>query len=119
MKHCYLCGVALTKENRTKDHIPPKQFFPDPKPDNLWTVPCCREHNVGEFSPDDEKIRTFLCASEGVSEQADWVFNNPVMRSLTASRKLQAELVASTTKVWRLTPGGLYQPAMKMEFDGV
>ena len=35
---CIYCGNWA---ELTKDHIPPKCLFTDPKPENLITIPCC------------------------------------------------------------------------------
>lgn len=46
--------------------MPPRCFFPDPKPDNLITVPCCRDCNNGK-SKDDEAVRAFFAAATDCS----------------------------------------------------
>ena len=57
MAKCYICGVDLIKnKNKSKDHVPPECIFPDEKPKNLKTVPCCIKHNA-EFQALDEKMR--------------------------------------------------------------
>jgi hypothetical protein len=44
MKQCYLCGEELiNKRNKTKDHVPPYCIFPQDKPRNLLTIPCCKK----------------------------------------------------------------------------
>lgn len=40
-KQCYICGRQAT----TKEHFPPKCFFPKRANLNLSTVPSCTEHN--------------------------------------------------------------------------
>ena len=60
MKQCYLCGEELiNKRNISKDHVPPDCIFPQDKPLNLITIPCCKNCNK-EFAPLDEKMRDFL-----------------------------------------------------------
>lgn len=49
-KECVYCGSA---ENLTKDHIPPKNLFAKPRPNNLITVPSCDTCNNG-FQMDDD-----------------------------------------------------------------
>lgn len=61
MAICYLCGIQLIKNvNKTKDHIPPKEFFP-PGTQNMITVPCCKPHNE-EYKPLDDKIRNHMAS---------------------------------------------------------
>jgi len=56
---CYNCGKAAD----SRDHLPPKAFFPKPAPLELITVPCCTECNHG-FSHLDEKFRIFVASDE-------------------------------------------------------
>lgn len=57
MKTCFMCDEPAT----TKDHIPPKCFFPEQKDTgtdykkNLITVPACNTHNL-RTSLDDEYL---------------------------------------------------------------
>jgi hypothetical protein len=63
IKWCYLCKA---KENLTKDHIPPENLFPKPRPGNLITVPCCRPCN-DSYSKLDEQFRAFITSQVNVS----------------------------------------------------
>lgn len=64
-KQCYLCGTILIKnQNKSKDHIPPDCIFPDNKPRNLITVPCCIKCNK-EYKTLDEKMRNFISILAG------------------------------------------------------
>ena len=57
---CCYCGKIAPV---TKDHIPPKNLFPRPRPSNLITVPCCQHCREG-WSDDDEYFRAILLSSE-------------------------------------------------------
>lgn len=57
---CIYCG---SKKDLTRDHVPPKAFFPSPRPNNLITVPSCKKCN-NEFGKDDERIRNLLSSLE-------------------------------------------------------
>ncbi len=74
---CYLCGSS---ENLTRDHVPPKGFFPDPKPTNLISVPCCQACNVG-FSADDEAFRAWIVAPPDVSPAGMWIRQKKVIEN--------------------------------------
>ncbi len=43
MATCYFPGCE--NHANTKEHIPPKSFFPDSKKINLMTVKSCKVHN--------------------------------------------------------------------------
>jgi hypothetical protein len=77
IKWCYLCG---DKENLTRDHIPPENLFPTPRPSNLITVPCCKDCN-GSFSKIDEQFRAFITAPINVSATGTDVMRKKVVGS--------------------------------------
>jgi 5-methylcytosine-specific restriction endonuclease McrA len=52
-KTCAYCGSPT---DLTRDHVPPKNLFPLPKPVNLITVPACKKCH-SETSQDDEYFR--------------------------------------------------------------
>jgi hypothetical protein len=54
-EQCYLCGG---EGNITRDHIPPKGLFAEPRPSNLITVPCCEKCNHDNHKR-DEQFRIF------------------------------------------------------------
>lgn len=87
METCYLCG---SKNNLTKDHIPPKNLFPPPKPSNLATVLCCKKCNE-EYSLIDESFRVFVSSTLNRSKAGMWIWDNRVMgSSFKRSLKLKA-----------------------------
>lgn len=64
-KSCYLCGSILIKNiNKTQDHVPPDCIFPDTKPENLITVPCCKNCNK-EYKTLDEKMKNYISIIAG------------------------------------------------------
>lgn len=91
MRNCYLCNST---KNLTKDHIPPKNLFPFPKPANLITVWCCKECN-GKFSLIDESFRVFTSSVINRSKSGEWIWNNKVMES---SFKRSPKLKQATIK---------------------
>lgn len=66
MKLCYMCDTTAS----TKEHVPPRSFFPKPRPNNLWTVPACTNHNY-ENKLDIEYVRNFISAQRGVNETGE------------------------------------------------
>jgi hypothetical protein len=53
---CIYCGINEANE---RDHIPPKSFFPEPRPSNLITVPSCSKCNR-DYGKIDEIVRNLL-----------------------------------------------------------
>lgn len=49
----------------TADHVPPRNIFPKPRPNNLITVPACKKCNE-EASKDDEYFRLMLVMRDDV-----------------------------------------------------
>jgi hypothetical protein len=93
---CYLCGVS---ENLTRDHIPPKGFFPPPRPSNLITVPCCHTCNQN-YSLDDEAARLWFSAHLGASKAGEWIVEN---RASKRSPALIQSLLATMEQTKLLT----------------
>jgi len=54
---CVQCG---TRPAESMDHIPPKNLFARPRPNNLITVPSCNRCNQG--SSDDDEYFRFCCS---------------------------------------------------------
>ena len=57
---CIYCGQKKAAE---LDHIPPKCFFPSPRPNNLITVPSCKDCNR-RYGKVDEQARNLITSLE-------------------------------------------------------
>jgi hypothetical protein len=77
---CYLCGAS---DDLTRDHIPPKGFFPPPRPSNLITITCCRACNEA-YSLDDEAARLWFSSHLGASKAAEWILENKASKGSPA-----------------------------------
>ena len=92
---CVICGV---REAETRDHIPPKNLFPRPRPrpSDLLTVPAYLRCNNGD-SEEDEHFRTYLSLQIGhESDITKKLWEGGAKRSLmrrTATRKKLLESV--------------------------
>lgn len=87
-KTCYLCG---SRDNLTRDHLAPQSFFVKPRPTNLITVPCCKNHNEG-FSLVDDSFRAFVSSLIGRSTEGKAIWDDRVMKStFKRSPKLKSE----------------------------
>jgi len=104
---CVYCGRVGAM---TRDHIPPQNLFPSPRPTNLITVPSCQECNKG-FDLDDEYFR--LAVTTGIDKEA---FQRESNLSVEAIKKLKEpskinfarRMLASFSKKPVYTPSGLY-----------
>ena len=96
MKNCYLCSST---ENLTKDHIPPKNLFPSPKPANLITIWCCKKCNE-KFSLIDESFREFTSSVINRSKSGEQIWNEKVMQSsFRRSPKLKTATIKSLVPI--------------------
>ena len=91
---CYMCEENAT----TREHVPPRAFFPDGFRTNLWTVPSCVTHNLGN-SRDVEYTRNVIVSHRNVRGTAQQLAQSASFRSFEHSSALffqtfeRAELV--------------------------
>ncbi len=64
---CVLCGKLLDSNNKTKEHLPPRQLIADTNGVNFITVPACYQCN-NSSSEADTQFRNML---------ALWLYNQP------------------------------------------
>lgn len=95
MAECYLCGEILIKnKNKSKDHIPPKCIFPEKKPFNLITAPCCKTCN-DKFSPIDERMRNYFSViAEAKSNEVGYTAKRVIQRS----KRLRSDFLSHITE---------------------
>jgi hypothetical protein len=106
-KLCYLCGI---RPATTNDHIPPKNLFPTPRPNNLITVPACRQCNLSA-SKDDEYFRLNLCMSDKVGDNHNAKSNREtIFRSLHRPKatKFTNSFLSNIHAVQLKSQAGLY-----------
>jgi hypothetical protein len=60
---CYMCAAEAT----TREHAPPRSFFPSGLRDGLVTVPSCTKHN-NDNSADVEYVRNVIVGAYPVNE---------------------------------------------------
>ncbi len=104
------CAYCVDGRGDTRDHVPPKALFPEPRPDDLVTVPCCESCRRTQ-SADDEYFRTMIAMREdAAAHPAAAAILKKVHRSLRRPehRKLTAALLASTKDVAMRSLAGLY-----------
>lgn len=118
---CYFCGIRLDSTNNSKEHVPPKCFFPRDSNyrKELITVPACREHNTGKSS-DDEYFQqmvsiNILTKEDGISDVVD-----KAMRGILRNRKLISQLAKKSTLVYVKRPNeNLFKPTLAFNIDDI
>lgn len=89
---CYFQGCS--EKGVTKEHIPPRSFFPEGEKEQLLTVRSCVKHNNAK-SKDDLYVLAQICMNASPSNRAREVFMNKVKPQLKfnngALRKRLAE----------------------------
>jgi len=113
---CYLCGNILEKADRTKDHVPPKQFFPGEFVErdltkNLFTLPAHKKCNKSYEK--DEQYFKFSLAGEVANTFAGRALLKDVKRS---SKYPQGKrLIRRILKEYRhVTDAGILPPPGKV-----
>lgn len=76
---CYFQGC--NEAGITKEHIPPRSFFPDGEKEQLLTVKSCELHNNAK-SKDDLYVLAQICMNASPSNRAREVFLNKVAPQL-------------------------------------
>lgn len=107
-----ICAYCGTSENllKDRDHVPPKNLFPRPRPNNLITVAACKNCHTGT-SKDDEYFRIKLClrddAGNHSSARANW---DSIFRSLKRDEAagLKKSFLSDLHNIHLYTPSGLY-----------
>lgn len=90
---CVYCGEVA----ETKDHVPPKCFFPKPYPENLLTVPACERCNQN-LSKDEDYARIVLSSARVDGEElplAEVIWEQKVSRSLRRNTKIAFDIYNS------------------------
>ena len=108
MKECVYCGAIGAD---TRDHVPPRGIFSEPRPTNLITVPACRQCHGDETSKDDEYFRLSLQVRDGIGNHPDVIKARPsLLRSLENPRKvgMAKALLRKVVFAELVTPSGIF-----------
>lgn len=77
--NCYFQGCH--EKGVTKEHIPPRSFFPEGEKHQLLTVKSCVNHNNAK-SKDDLYVLAQICMNASPSNRAREVFQNKIVPQL-------------------------------------
>jgi len=86
MGNCYFCG----EESSSKEHIPPKSFFPDTQRKMLIKVDSCDKHN-NHKSGDDEYFRFVIVSTAW--DKVDEDVKNKIIRSVKRKPLLAKKII--------------------------
>lgn len=97
LNKCIYCG---SKENLSRDHVPPKCLFPSPAPSNLITVPSCEQCNKS-FSMDEEYFRVIITSLSGTEQHPDAkkLFETKIVRGLERRPKLASKVMSTVVPI--------------------
>jgi hypothetical protein len=88
-KICYYCGERAT----TREHVPPKGFFPRKANLQLKTVPSCTKHNNAK-SHDDQYLLAQICIYAGAGDNLPKrIFLNSIKPQLEFSEKFHRMII--------------------------
>ncbi len=102
---CIYCGKI---KEITKDHVPPKGFFPEPRPSDLITVPSCVECNKDKEKDEDYFRATFMFSNAGISPAGKKLWDQKLNKMYKKNLGLRRKIAQDIKKVNLLTPSGLY-----------
>jgi hypothetical protein len=102
MKTCYMCESDAT----SKEHVPPKCFFPEKKDiedgtdyrQNLITVPSCDAHNSSR-AKDDEYTLAVIVTSYKNNSTAQQHFTKKIMRSFKRRISLPIKIMQDSEQI--------------------
>lgn len=102
---CALCGI---RSATTRNHVPGKWVFPQPRPNDLITVPACSACNNG-LSKDEEFFRaTYLFSDAGVGTTGQRLWNQKQHTAYSKNSGLRRAIAQRLRPVQVFTPRGLW-----------
>lgn len=114
---CYECGITLNRESLTKEHVPPKCFFPKNDKKSLITVPSCINHNGGK-SNDDEHLLQILSIQILANEKGQNIATNKAVKSILRNKKTTKNLASTATLIYvDKDKNGQLKPTFAFKFD--
>jgi hypothetical protein len=102
------CVYCKLQESTTDDHVPPKSFFPKPRPSNLITVPSCLDCNKGAGKDEEFFLATFMFSYAGVSEAGKRLWTEKLNRMYDKNIGLRRKIADHLNQSSLYTPSGIY-----------
>jgi hypothetical protein len=117
-RHPEICIYCAKNPGVTDDHVPPKSFFPQPRPSNLITVPACNKWNSGAGKDDDYFLATFMFSEAGITDAGKTLWRQRVHRMFSKNLGLRRKNASGLSHRRVATPSGIYLGRrMALQFD--
>jgi hypothetical protein len=104
-KTCIYCGTAA---GVTADHVPPKSFFPRPRPSNLTTVPSCLACNQVASRDEEYFLASLMFSDAGVTEPGRKLWAEKLHRMYVKNPGIRRQVAQSLQPVDLRTPAGIH-----------
>lgn len=112
---CVYCG---DNPGKTNDHVPPKSFFPQPRPSNLITVPSCHKCNSGAGKDEDYFLATFMFSEAGITDAGKILWKQRLDRMFRKNLGLRRRIAKGLSYRPVVTATGIYLGRrMGLQFD--
>lgn len=112
------CVYCAENPGVTDDHVPPKSFFPRPRPSNLITVPACIECNSGAGKDEDYFLATFMFSAAGITDAGRALWRERLHRMFLKNVGLKRKMANGFSSAPESTPAGIYVGRrMTLQFD--
>lgn len=102
---CVYCGK---EKATTVDHVPPKCFFPKPRPHNLITVPACRRCNKEAEKDEEFFLATFMFSEASQSRVGKALWAEKMNRVYFRGRGVGSAIRKRMNRVNLTTASGIY-----------
>jgi len=102
---CVYCGERLKE---TDDHVPPKSFYPQPRPSDLITVPSCLRCNQDPGKDEEFFLATFMFSYAGISDAGKRLWAEKLHRMYEKNLGLKKKIVEHLQHAEIVTPAGLF-----------
>ncbi|HNO75746.1 MAG TPA: hypothetical protein PKG49_09075 [Nitrosomonas mobilis] len=101
---CVYCGSSAG----TSDYVPPRSFFPKPRPSNLITVPCCRRCNQRKEKDEEFFLATFMFSDAAQTKVGQELWVEKMNRLYFRGRGVGSAIRKRMRPLNLVTPSGLY-----------
>ena len=113
-----LCVYCTISHGVTDDHVPPKSFFPRPRPSNLLTVPACLRCNGASGRDEEYFLATLMFSQAGVAATGMKLWDQKLRRMYEKNIGLRRRIARSLRRGHVSTPAGIYLGrATTLEYD--
>ena len=102
---CVYCGIA---SEVTRDHVPPKCFFPKPRPSDLVTVPSCKHCNISGSKDEEFFLVSLMFGDAGLKDTGIAMWNSQLPRMLKRHRGVRLAITKMMSEINLTSPSGLY-----------